>query len=229
MLKTSVRLLGIVGLLLPCLLAAPEQAAGAQAPVIMIDPGHGGIDPGTQSRDGQVLEKDLNLKISKKLAESLKAEGFRVAMTRESDEDVTKYAPTNRGWGRHRRDLFGRLEAAHQHRASLLISIHGNHGTPRNEGAVVYHQPFSFESYMLACQLQDSMNRLSGKRFCPRSGGTYYVLRKSEIPSVIVEYGYLSNPSEVSRLLNDAYQDKVVSSLKAGIRQFMVLYGASTK
>lgn len=211
------------------LIPGTATAAPGKPPVIVIDPGHGGIDPGTQSADGNVLEKDLNLRISEKLAKKLAKDGFRVELTRTADEDVTKYAPTDRGWGRHKRDLYGRVEASRQKQATMLISIHGNHGTTYNRGAVVYYKNRSFESYMLAYHLQAYLNRMANKHYIPRAGEQYYVLNKPEIPSVIVEYGYLSNPGEVALLVTDQYQEKIVLALRDGIHHFMPLYHLPTQ
>ena len=169
-----------------------------------------------------MLEKDLNLLLAQKLAKRLQEKGFRVELTRDRDEDVTKYAPPNHGGGRHRRDLAGRVEAARKKNAALLISLHGNHGTTYNRGAVVYFQSSSFESFALASQLQTHLNGLSDRPYFPRRGNSFYILRASGIPSVLVEYGYLSNPAEVAKLLDGNYQDKLVSAMREGIWRFLV-------
>ncbi|MFC4769132.1 N-acetylmuramoyl-L-alanine amidase family protein [Effusibacillus consociatus] len=200
------------------------MAETIRKPVIVIDPGHGGIDPGTQSADGTVLEKDLNLQIAKKLAKKLRKEGFHVELTRETDEDATKFAPTDRGWGRHKRDLFGRVEAANQKHATMLISIHGNHGTTYNRGSVLYFNTRSFESYMLAAELQNRLNTVSNKYYLPRNGNSFFVIRRPDFPSVLVEYGYLSNPVELAKLQTDAYQEKLVQAMRDGIAHFITLY-----
>ncbi|WP_018132442.1 N-acetylmuramoyl-L-alanine amidase family protein [Effusibacillus pohliae] len=216
--------------ILPLLsLSAPAIAQNDTPPLIMIDAGHGGIDGGTQSKDGSILEKDLNLQIAKKLAKQLREAGFRVAMTRETDQDVTQYAPIDRGWGRHKRDLYGRVEAARQTGATLFVSLHGNHGRAPHRGGIVYYQPDSFESYMLASELQTRLNRLSKKKYIPRQGKSFFILRRSDIPSVLVEYGYLSNDEELANLLDESYQNRLVQSLCDGIGQFVMLYHVTKK
>jgi N-acetylmuramoyl-L-alanine amidase len=205
-------------------LLCPTVQAREAPFILLIDPGHGGIDSGTQSSDGQLLEKDLNLLIAKKLAHQLKKDGYEVHLTRETDEDVTKYAPSDRGWGRHKRDLFGRVESARQKRAALLISIHGNHGTASNRGPVVYYKKRSFQSYMLASQMQSHFNKLSKKAYLVRPGNPYYVLNKSHVPAVIIEYGFLSNPAEVSLLLTEQYQNGLVQAMRDGLGSYVALY-----
>lgn len=211
--------------LLP-LISVPFTASAKEpyAPVILIDPGHGGIDGGTQSNDGRVLEKDLNLLIATELAGQLKAEGFEVAMTRDKDEDVTKFAPTDRGWGRHKRDLFGRVEATRRHSSVMLISIHGNHGTSRNMGAHVFYNPKSADSYLLANDLQQQLNEATSFYYLPRKGGSYFILKQSRIPSVLIEYGYLSNPVEVSRLMEHVYRRKLTDSICKGVSRYLTLH-----
>lgn len=206
------------------LFSGTAHAARPETPVILIDPGHGGIDGGTQSADGAVLEKDLNLMIAKKLAEELKQTGFRVELTRETDEDTTKFAPQNRRWGRHKRDLFGRVQAAREKRATVLISVHGNHGTPANRGGIVYYQRASLESFLLADLLQSRFNRLSGKLHHARPGDVYYILRKSPVPSVLVEYGYFSNSRDLANLTNESYQQKLAVEMKEAIWSFITFH-----
>jgi N-acetylmuramoyl-L-alanine amidase len=201
-----------------------EQAKGDRSAGIMLDPGHGGVDGGTQSPDGSVLEKDLNLILAKRLAQQLLADGMQVGFTRERDEDVTRYAPINTGWGRHRRDLYGRVEAASQHRSLVMISIHGNHGTFRNRGAIVFYNPASLQSFWLANELQNRLNTVTGVRNTPRRGSVYYILKASKVPTVLVEYGYLSNPEEVDRLLDPAYQQKIMDSIRQGLWGYFVQY-----
>lgn len=200
------------------------QAETWTSNAIMIDPGHGGIDGGTQSPDGNVLEKDLNLMIAQQLAQRLRSDGLQVTLTREKDEDVTKYAPTDRGWGRHKRDLYGRVEAARLQHAAIMISIHGNHGTAKNRGAIVFYNPASQGSFLLANELQKKLNAVTGIEYVPKRGSEYYILKQSDIPTVIVEYGYLSNPSEVTRLLDPVYQQQVIDTIRQGIWNYLSIY-----
>jgi N-acetylmuramoyl-L-alanine amidase len=202
----------------------PILAETGKTPVIVIDPGHGGIDGGTQNTEGTVLEKDLNLAIAQKLADALKQDGLSVSLTRDMDEDLTKYAPSDRGWGRHKRDLFGRVEFARQKEATVIISLHGNHGTSKSRGAMVFYQESSPESFLLAAELQSRLNQLTQTFHSPEQGKRFYIIRKPEVPSVLVEYGYLSNSEEVARLTDERYQQLLVQTLKDGIYHFLLLY-----
>jgi N-acetylmuramoyl-L-alanine amidase len=202
-------------------LQVPAPAAAAPRPAIVIDPGHGGIDGGTQSEGGNLLEKDLNLQIAKRLADKLRKAGYKVEMTRDNDQDVTGFAPPGIG-GRHKRDLIGRVAAAKQKNAYVFISIHGNHGTSRNRGALVFFKGNSLPSYHLAKHIQTELNGITGFTQTPLKG-KYYVLNRSEIPGVLIEYGYLSNPSEVTSLTDPAYQNRLAELISRGLWSYLAL------
>lgn len=214
----------LYGLLLASLFLANPAATPGNQVLVVIDPGHGGIDGGTQNVEGTVLEKDLNLRIAKLLAQRLQQRGVRVAMTRTADEDVTRHAPDERGWSRHKRDLYGRVEFSRKKNATVLISIHGNHGRETNRGAIVFYKPESLESFLLASELQSRLNELTGSFHSPEKGSRYYVIKKPAIPSVLVEYGYLSNPRELNRLLDATYQEKMADTLADGLCYFLIFY-----
>jgi N-acetylmuramoyl-L-alanine amidase len=199
------------------------SAEPLKRPVILIDPGHGGIDGGTQNADGSLLEKTLNLQIAEQLAATLRRDGITVEMTRAHDEDVTKYAPNDRGWGRHLRDMYGRVEVARQTDATLIVSIHGNHGTTTSKGALVFYKKDSPESYLLASDLQMCLNEMTGAFHVPMQGN-FYIINKPNVPSVLVEYGFLSNANEVTKLTSPAYQQQLVNTMADGIRFFLISY-----
>lgn len=196
----------------------------AKATVIIIDPGHGGIDGGTQSPDGNVLEKDINLSLARQLARRLQSDGLQVALTRSEDTDVTEYAPKDHGWGRHKRDLFGRVETVRRYPSVLMVSLHGNHGTSANRGAIVFYNPASVKSYLLAGEMQNRLNAVTGTGGSPKKGNAYYILKRSSVPTVLVEYGYLSNSAEVSRLLDPTYQQQIVDAVRQGICNYLAVY-----
>ncbi|MGZ4032036.1 MAG: N-acetylmuramoyl-L-alanine amidase family protein [Tumebacillaceae bacterium] len=199
------------------------KADTLKKPIMLIDPGHGGVDGGTTNAECTLLEKDLNLTIAKQLVDVLRKDGIHVEMTREQDEDVTKYAPDNRGWGRHLRDMYGRVEVARQKDVTLIVSIHGNHGTTTSSGALVFYKANSPESYLLASDLQMCLNQMTGSFHVPMRGN-FYIIQKPNVPSVLVEYGFLSNPGEVAKLLTPAYQQELVNTLADGIRFFLISY-----
>lgn len=201
----------------------PAQARSINHPSIVIDPGHGGVDGGATGANGAVLEKQLNLEIAKKLYNTLQKDGFSVWMTRDSDTDVTQHAPQGIQLGRYRSDLLGRATFIEKHQADILISIHGNVGGASDRGAIVFFKKDSLTSYSLAAALQAELNRTTGvrNRVLP---GRYYILRKPKSTSVLVETGFLTNDSDLARLRNPEYQQRLVHAMERAILQYAILY-----
>ncbi|MDB5085766.1 MAG: hypothetical protein JWN30_2652 [Bacilli bacterium] len=190
--------------------------------VIVIDPGHGGIDGGTQSAQGDYLEKNLNLEVSRKLKQALEDKGFTVYLTREEDTDVTQHAPNSAVKSRHRRDLMGRVEFAKQHQANLVISIHTNTGTKTNIGPLVICQPESYESVTAAEIVQHQFNSMTGIGQHVIKGKRLYILTHSTIPVILVEVGFLSNPRDAYQLHTPQYQQKLIEAIVSGVNEYFV-------
>lgn len=187
--------------------------------VIVIDPGHGGYDPGKVSPNG-VLEKDINLEISKQLAAVLSQAGAAVIMTRESDEDLS--SPGTKGIAaKHREDLANRVKLANERKADLYISIHCNaFQSSKEHGAQVFYQPGSEESKLLAMAIQHEIKRLLGNTKREAKGVDYYVTRNTNMPTVIVETGFITNPKEEKLLQDPEYQSKIAWGIYAGIIKY---------
>ncbi|MBM7853862.1 N-acetylmuramoyl-L-alanine amidase [Desulfohalotomaculum tongense] len=187
--------------------------------VIVIDPGHGGMDPGKIAGNG-VEEKEINLEISKRLATILSQAGAAVLLTRESDVHLS--SPDTKGWpAKHREDLSKRVKLANDRGADLFISIHCNSfSDPKQHGAQVFYQPGSEESKMLAECIQDEIIRLLDNTKRRAKGVDYYVTRNTNMPTVIVETGFITNPKEQKLLLDPAYQSKMAWSIYAGIVKY---------
>jgi N-acetylmuramoyl-L-alanine amidase len=223
--------------------------------VIVIDPGHGGTDPGTHASDGQA-EKDLVLAVSLQLERMLLARGYTVHMTRDSDVAV---------------ELPVRRAMAQRWHADLLISIHGNsHPNPGISGLSVYtlsekgsdaearavakkeneadersgaeRVDNDVASILLALSQRDTMNKSS--RFAetaisalrnetdilphnPHRDAAFVVLKSPEVPSVLIELGYMTNPDEARKMQTDSWRARVARAIAAAVdRQFMTAAGA---
>ncbi|MTI80772.1 MAG: N-acetylmuramoyl-L-alanine amidase CwlD [Firmicutes bacterium] len=187
--------------------------------VIVIDPGHGGVDPGKMGENG-VKEKDINLEISKRLATILSQAGAAVILTRESDMHLS--SEKTKGWAaKHREDLSKRVKLANEREADLYISIHCNSFPDSNQrGSQVFYQPKSENSKMLAEAIQHEIIRLIGNTKRKAKGVDYYITRNTNMPTVIVETGFVTSPKEVSQLLDPAYQTKMAWSIYAGIIKY---------
>jgi N-acetylmuramoyl-L-alanine amidase len=203
----------IIGFLLAgglaCALALPAFAMPLDRRVIVIDAGHGGWDPGMVS--GPVNEKDINLLIAQKLQHLLELGGATVLITRLDDACLS---------GDKTGDMAARRFIANNSKADIFISIHQNaFGSPRVNGAQVFYYNESDDSKKLAQSIQHQIKEflLPDNRFKARANANYYVLKQAEIPAVLVECGFLTNPDEKSRLLTDAYQGKIAWGIYLGI------------
>lgn len=175
---------------------------------VLIDPGHGGIDSG--ARYNHLLEKDITLALSLKLGEQLKAQGAQVLYTRESDVDYY-----TKGKGGKRNDLLARVERINQSGADVFVSVHCNAVKGAQWfGSQVFFNPRREENRRLAETMQTLL-----RQFPPRNkrqakeDARILILKEAQIPGVLVETGYLSNPDEAALLSDAAYQEKFAGQL----------------
>jgi N-acetylmuramoyl-L-alanine amidase len=187
--------------------------------IIVIDPGHGGRDPGTLGHNGK-NEKDINLEISIKLKRLLEKNGYSIVMTRESDISLHDEGAKKKKAS----DIKNRKKIIEGCNAKLLISIHLNDfQESKYFGAQVFYPKGDETSKKFAETIQgelksklDNNNERKAKPI-----NTVVLIRNLDIPSVIVECGFLSNPNE-EKLLNTAeYQEKIADAIASGINQFL--------
>ncbi len=184
--------------------------------VIIIDPGHGGFDPGKNGINGED-EKDINLKIALKLRDYLEQSGAVVIMTRTTDDDVDGMD----GVKHKRKDMAGRKKIAEG--GDLLVSVHQNSfSQPSVKGAQTFYNKTSKEGKLLADSIQKSIKEYADKenRRETKSNSDYYVLRATDMPAVIVECGFLTNPEEERKLNTDEYQNTMAWSIYIGIVRY---------
>lgn len=181
---------------------------------VLIDPGHGGYDGGTKSKNG-TLEKDINLQISLKLKDILKNKGYNVSMTREDDIDLAN---------KKIEDLNLRCKMKKETDCDIFISIHQNaFKTGNTKGLQVWYSNNEksknlAESIQLSVkeQLQNNNNRVA-----KNAKNDYKILRDGyDGGSIIVECGFLSNYEDEQNLKNDEYQNKLVEAITIGIEKY---------
>ena len=219
--------------------------------VIMIDPGHGGMDGGASSSDG-ALEKDINLAIAKELAAAAEQYRCTVIMTRETDEWL---CDTDEGSIRSRKtaDLMARRELIRKYEPDMTVSIHLNSfkEDPSVKGAQVFYPAGSGSQIsgadsggqaggdagsdvMQQCrQLAESMQRVLNETLQPDDPRTamtrdgVFLFREVAAPMIIVECGFMSNPEEAGRLKTEQYQQEVAQHIMDGIAEFAGLEKAA--
>ena len=188
-------------------------AMPASGKVIVIDAGHGEWDPGKVVGD-DVLEKDINLAIALNLQRYFEQGGFYVLMTRVDDSALgdTK-----------RRDMAGRIAIANDMHGDVLISIHQNSfPDARASGPQVFYYGDSPESKRLAESVQNQMTEFLGvRRREPKANENYFMLKRTTIPAIIVECGFLSNRGDRELLVTEAHQQRVAWAIYVGVVNFL--------
>ena len=198
------------------------SAESAPEPVIIIDTGHGGEDGGAE--DNGVLEKDVNLAIALKLRDMLTLSGYKVRMTRESDISVyDSSASTVRE--KKLSDMKNRAELINSSENNILVSIHQNKfSQSKYSGAQMFYSDNHPESMKLAESIRKSVTSLlqpGNSRELKADKGSVYILKKAQIPAVIAECGFLSNPEEAKLLSDGEYQGKMAFAIMCGVMDFL--------
>lgn len=185
---------------------------------IVLDPGHGGVDPGAHYRE-EILEKDLVLEIAGRLKRFLENAGATVVMTRSGDYDLAP--PEIKSLSiRKRYDLRARVELANQAGADLFLSIHVNAARDTAKAGVHVYYSERPGSEILARYIEEEVWRYLGKERMPLPGH-YFVLRETKMPAVLVEAGFLSNPQEKVLLCDPQYQERLSWAIfRALVRYF---------
>lgn len=189
--------------------------------LILIDAGHGGIDGGTSSKNGTV-EKNINLSIALKLKDTLQKVGYEVIMTREDDAGLYLKNGTIRA--KYIEDLNKRCELKKSTNCDMFISIHLNYFTEsKYYGTQVWYSNYK-ESANLASIMQKNFRDdldPSNKRVQKPAKNAYKILRENDnMPSVLVECGFLSNYEEEQKLKSDEYQEKIAVSIGKSVDEF---------
>lgn len=218
-------LMSILILICACVLArkgsvyVTGRQVTEQKECIVVDVGHGGFDSGKIGIHGE-LEKNVNLQIALKLKKILEDDGMSVIMTREDDQGLYDENASNKKV----QDLQRRCDLINDKKPTLTVSIHQNSYTsPEIKGAQVFYYTTSVESKKLAEIMQASLidNVDPDNHREAKSNDSYYILKKTSSPIIIVECGFLSNPEEAEKLSDEAYQQKISEAIRIGIREYL--------
>lgn len=191
---------------------------------VVIDPGHGGNDPGGIGVSG-VLEKDVNLSVALFLKQNLEQQGIEVVMTRETDKGLYSESASNK----KKEDLAKRIQIIEEEKPDFVLCIHQNIFTDaKYDGAQVFYFKDSDEGARLAACIQNQL--IAGvdpeNRRVPKSNMNYYMLKKSTAPIVIVECGFLSNIEEEAKLGTVDYQRDLAWNIYLGTMHYLNGHGA---
>jgi len=186
--------------------APPPVVTRPPTGVVVIDPGHGGKDPGTTSVHG-VYEKRVNLQVATKVAAILQRRGVGVTLTRRDDRFI---------------ELEDRADLANRRRADLFVSLHGDSISDRSvQGFTLYiARAASSQSYSAARAIERAMTG-TGLEDRGIRRADYRVLVQTRGPAVLLEMGYLSNSWEASRLQDDAFQNRIATAVANGILAYL--------
>ncbi len=190
----------------------------ARGKSVVLDAGHGGVDPGKVGVNG-ANEKEINLKIAGRLKEYLEAAGFSVTMTRTTDDGLYSESDAKKKAA----DMKARIKIIEDCKPEFAVSIHQNSFTHESSfGAQVFYYEKSEEGRKMAEQLQATIKQLIAdeNHRQAKANTSYYLLKKSPCPMVIVECGFLSNPREADLLITEEYQDKMAWAVCYGIVEY---------
>ena len=224
----------VIWCLLTCLAVGNYLGTGSELPLpvlreatlpaisgltIVIDPGHGGDDPGAVSVKGD-LEKDITLAIAEELEYLLRKAAVFAVVVRRGDYDLADSSETNL-LKRKMQDLDRRVALAKEAQADLFISIHANFfPSPIWYGAQTFYYPGRPEDERLAKAIQAELVRHLGPNKRQALPGDFRVLREAGMPAVLIEVGFLSNPKEAALLSERGYQKRVAAAIFDGILRY---------
>ena len=190
-----------------------ESLSEPKEPTVVVDAGHGGNDGGTYS--GKIIEKDITLAVAKKMKKLLEEHDINVIMTRETDEYM---------------ELEERTQISNENDTDLFISVHCNYyeGGSEVKGIECYYAENDEISKEVAEIIMKNINKISGLRNRGAKEEDYFVTEFNDAPAVLVEMGFLSNPTECKNLADSDYQQSLAEELVEGILQSLEMLAEET-
>lgn len=188
-------------------------------PTVIIDAGHGGEDPGAV--DNGLIEKELNLDVSQSLDAFLSVGGYQTVLTRKDDSLLYYAGQENK---KKYYDVRNRAEIANQHQDSIFVSIHMNKFSASYcKGLQTFYSTNNDSSRILAEAVQDNSRLLQtdNKREVKAGNDTAYLLDNLNMPAILVECGFLSNPDEARLLSDNDYRVAIALNIYCGIAEYM--------
>lgn len=187
---------------------------GLKDKVIVIDPGHGGSDSGAIGPN-KTQEKKITLAVGQKVKTLLESAGAKVLMTRQTDVDV--YGPNASAVD----ELRARTKVANNNKADVFVSIHINaFSNPTVGGIATYYYRNSGYGAMLANNIQNNLAKIGGFQDRGINSAGFYVIKNTEMPAVLAELGFISNPNEEKNLNTPQLQQQLAQGIVQGLENF---------
>lgn len=184
--------------------------------IVVVDPGHGGYDPGVFRNNTR--EKDINLAVALALRNYLQGGGARVVMTRETDRDLLLLPAAG---PKKKLDMKHRLQVIHTAKPDLVISIHANAiSSPHWSGAQTFYKNGCEKSKKLAELIQLELVRVLQNTTRAARPGDFFILNEAGVPAALVETGFISNPREAGLLAEQKYQSRLAWAVYLGIIRY---------
>lgn len=182
--------------------------------VIVLDAGHGGKDDGAVN--SKIIERDLNLILVKKLEKELVSQGAIVYLTREDENDLSTTTVN-----RKRSDLYNRAKYIDKISPDMYISIHLNSSSsPSWRGLQIFYTSKNEKNKLIAETITNHLKEKMSNIREIKKDNTYYMYKHISSPGILIEAGFISNPSDNYLLRNEEYQDKLIISISEGIEKY---------
>ena len=182
--------------------------------VIVLDAGHGGKDDGAVN--SKIIERDLNLILAKKLEKELVSQGAIVYLTREDENDLSTTTVN-----RKRSDLYNRAKYIDKISPDMYISIHLNSSSsPSWRGLQIFYTSKNEKNKLIAETITNHLKEKMSNIREIKKDNTYYMYKHISSPGILIEAGFISNPSDNYLLRNEEYQDKLIISISEGIEKY---------
>ena len=203
----------LVTISLPIVKASIKKS-NLEGKTIVLDAGHGGIDEG--ARSGKIIEKELNLILTKKLEQELKSRGAIIYQTRDTDRDLST-SPTNR----KRTDLYNRAKYINNIAPSMYISLHLNSSpSSKWKGLQIFYTVNNKENKKIAEEMTNYLRENIPNVRDIKKDNIYYMYKFIKYPGVLIEAGFISNPNDNYLLRQENYQDKLVSLIADSLEKY---------
>ncbi len=182
--------------------------------VIVLDAGHGGKDDGAVN--SKIIERELNLILVKKLEKELVSQGAIVYLTREDENDLSTTTVN-----RKRSDLYNRAKYIDKISPDMYISIHLNSSSsPSWRGLQIFYTSKNEKNKLIAETITNHLKEKMSNIREIKKDNTYYMYKHISSPGILIEAGFISNPSDNYLLRNEEYQDKLIISISEGIEKY---------